>query len=433
MIIMKLTRKILCVLLAVLMLVPVFASCKKDGADTQDSSVAVTDPAGETPEAPKARVSLEGYKFIYAVEASSAVTQAVREAITKIKEKTGVELTRGTDLNLSSIDQDRVENDEKEILVGVTNRVESKKIKFDNAYTYTVKHLGNKVIVCGSTDEATVRAINGFVELVCADGTLSIEENYDNTVDYIDEIFSDGTAMNSLVEGNYKVVYPHNTKMNENGHAQTLSSELGFIAGTEIAMIPDSQTWNGKEILVGMTSRTNTEADDGLTFYDYRITVTDKGISLTAGSSVSLGWAANYLIDGIKNNSIKLDEIGTTDVDFKYDSSPIVDDISTFKPNWSGKVSVPSWMLDFEEKTYAIMTPQTEDYRVTIRAHRGDGYNYPENSIEGLASAILLGADAVELDVHLTKDGVAVLMSIKSNSRYFASIIALRYSPRDAI
>lgn len=41
--------------------------------------------------------------------------------------------------------------------------------------------------------------------------------------------------------------------------------------------------------------------------------------------------------------------------------------------------------------------------------HRGAPREYPENSLPAFARAIELGADAVELDVHLTRDGVAVV------------------------
>lgn len=43
-------------------------------------------------------------------------------------------------------------------------------------------------------------------------------------------------------------------------------------------------------------------------------------------------------------------------------------------------------------------------------AHRGDLVYYPENSIEGIISAIMMGCDMVEVDPRLTKDGVFVLI-----------------------
>ncbi|MFD7440674.1 glycerophosphodiester phosphodiesterase [Streptomyces sp. NPDC059909] len=47
---------------------------------------------------------------------------------------------------------------------------------------------------------------------------------------------------------------------------------------------------------------------------------------------------------------------------------------------------------------------------VTLVAHRGDPYVARENTLPSLHSAIARGADAVEVDVRLTRDGVPVLL-----------------------
>ncbi|MDQ1015937.1 glycerophosphoryl diester phosphodiesterase [Streptomyces afghaniensis] len=48
--------------------------------------------------------------------------------------------------------------------------------------------------------------------------------------------------------------------------------------------------------------------------------------------------------------------------------------------------------------------------RVTAVAHRGDPYRHRENTVASLRSALDRGADAVEIDVRLTRDGVPVLL-----------------------
>ncbi|MFI6036172.1 glycerophosphodiester phosphodiesterase [Streptomyces sp. NPDC051315] len=47
---------------------------------------------------------------------------------------------------------------------------------------------------------------------------------------------------------------------------------------------------------------------------------------------------------------------------------------------------------------------------VTAVAHRGAPYRFRENTLDSLRSALDLGADAVEVDVRLTRDGVPVLL-----------------------
>ncbi|MBQ7575791.1 MAG: glycerophosphodiester phosphodiesterase family protein [Bacteroidales bacterium] len=46
---------------------------------------------------------------------------------------------------------------------------------------------------------------------------------------------------------------------------------------------------------------------------------------------------------------------------------------------------------------------------VVVACHRGDWRNWPENSIPAIESVIRMGADIVEIDIHMTKDSVLVL------------------------
>jgi glycerophosphoryl diester phosphodiesterase len=52
-----------------------------------------------------------------------------------------------------------------------------------------------------------------------------------------------------------------------------------------------------------------------------------------------------------------------------------------------------------------------------IVAHRGASSTHPENTLESFASAIEAGADAVELDVRMTVDGVPIVMHDADVSR----------------
>ena len=54
---------------------------------------------------------------------------------------------------------------------------------------------------------------------------------------------------------------------------------------------------------------------------------------------------------------------------------------------------------------------------VFVIAHRGDWRNFPENSLEAIESAIQMGVDIVELDVHRTADGALVVCHDKTIDR----------------
>lgn len=56
------------------------------------------------------------------------------------------------------------------------------------------------------------------------------------------------------------------------------------------------------------------------------------------------------------------------------------------------------------------MNPLTSLTPRLVIAHRGNAAHAPENTIEAFAQAISLGVDAIEFDVHATRDGVPVVI-----------------------
>ncbi|MEU0057916.1 glycerophosphodiester phosphodiesterase [Streptomyces sp. NPDC006334] len=63
---------------------------------------------------------------------------------------------------------------------------------------------------------------------------------------------------------------------------------------------------------------------------------------------------------------------------------------------------------------------------VTAVAHRGDPYRFRENTLDSLRSALGRGADAVEIDVRLTRDGVPVLLHDETLKRLWGHERPLR-------
>ena len=91
---------------------------------------------------------------------------------------------------------------------------------------------------------------------------------------------------------------------------------------------------------------------------------------------------------------------------FETSREAYLEDITKLPLVWEYEWETPSWALNFEEKLSALVDPNG---RTMAFAHRGDIQAYPENSLEGIISAIRKGADAIEIDCELTKDGVFVL------------------------
>ena len=68
---------------------------------------------------------------------------------------------------------------------------------------------------------------------------------------------------------------------------------------------------------------------------------------------------------------------------------------------------VSAFSLFGATRTEAIREKLASDDRnyVFVAMHRGDWRNFPENSKGAILSSIRLGADIVELDVHMTNCG----------------------------
>ena len=54
--------------------------------------------------------------------------------------------------------------------------------------------------------------------------------------------------------------------------------------------------------------------------------------------------------------------------------------------------------------------PLTADNRPTNLAHRGDSDGFPENTLAAFEAGVSAGADGLELDVHMTRDGYIVVI-----------------------
>ncbi|MET9148804.1 MULTISPECIES: glycerophosphodiester phosphodiesterase [unclassified Streptomyces] len=70
---------------------------------------------------------------------------------------------------------------------------------------------------------------------------------------------------------------------------------------------------------------------------------------------------------------------------------------------------------------------------VTAVAHRGDPYRFRENTLDSLRSALARGADAVEIDVRLTRDGVPVLLHDETLGRLWGHDRPLRSLTADEV
>lgn len=390
-------KKLLFLLLAALIALS-FVSCDDNTAETEETTAAYI---------PRELIDLEGYTFVYPATASREVIAAVKSACDTINTTFGIKLNHTNDW-MAIAPVEPVKNEDKEILLGLTNRAESVDVQKNTKgkFTFSVLQMGSKIVIYGEGEESILHGLEHFLEIILAEATASIEKDYSFTKNYVNETVSSNSALARL-GSEYEIIFPVISNSGEKAIAEELASAI--LSKTDISpkRRSDNSAGKDKEILIGFTSRTPADVKCG--YFDYSIKVSGTKIYVVGGSQAALAAAGNKLVEIALTEELKLNEDGdyTYSIFAESDMNPIASNISLFTPFWAKDYTTPAWMLDFSEKTYAVTC---SDGRITIKAHRGDSDNYPDNSLEGIASAILAGSDCVEFDTQLTKDGVAVLL-----------------------
>ncbi len=391
--------KKLTVLAALLMALLCLVAC---GTDELPGSDTTTTPAQDEPVKLISIVENNAtqYCVVRSDDLSNDAVDAVRLLRTTIIDKYGLS---GMDIGSDFVRPGTAEEDipKYELLVGVTEREESIAALAEISYNdFVIRVMGTRVIIAGHTDEKTVEAVNYFIENYLTDDALMLPE----TLLYVShaEYAGEGVTLMGHSLSDYTLVYKSAYKY----MAETIADEIGVHTGARMELAVDSKAeLDGPAIVIGSTTLgvKNDYATDS-----FSVTVgTDGNILLGGCGEWPTGSACRYFLNIIKAAS---GDIEAAALDYLYvrpDRSEYINDISKLAMHWDILFDTPDWMTDFEEKYAAMSDP---DGRLMSCLHRGDMVYYPENSIEGIISAIRMGADMVEIDPRQTKDGVLVLM-----------------------
>lgn len=165
------------ILICILMLSLLLASCQTSGGNTNDT----TGTADTTEPAPAELVLFGGdvtYNIYRDTYATTTVCSAVRRLSRRVYDDFGSVWTGlvSEDFAVGVGRDDTIENEEPEILLGSTNRRESREVNATlGADEYVIEVVGNKVIVTGGSDYATVQAIDRFIELYFPEGAETVK------------------------------------------------------------------------------------------------------------------------------------------------------------------------------------------------------------------------------------------------------------------
>ena len=284
-------KKILALLLALLMVTIGLASCKKK--EDPESTDTTTGGAEKSEDVSKRYYIVSGgesdFVLVYPKKAGDSVVQGALEIKGLLKMKTGVDMKVVDDESVAA------DSGAKEILIGETNRPESDvKAELAGYNDYIVKLTGNKLVIAGGCDEATVSAVSYFRKMVI-EKISSKELQAGNAYVQNDLLFNyhypysmeNMTLLGTPVK-DYKIVVGADCSFVEYRTALRFMYSIMKMTGRAMDIVEDDTEASAHEIRIGKTNRTTAVAARE----EYVINVNEGSLEFISGSL--FGYEALY-------------------------------------------------------------------------------------------------------------------------------------------
>ena len=283
-------KRLLCLLLAGLLLCAALAGCRRDDAPGEESG---TDTGTAGP-APVLYVSaLADYAVIRPSGAGSGLVEATLEFISTLNGLYNLSITPKDDfVNPAAAPG------ECEIIIGSADRDEVRAFLADmriNDWGYGM--VGKKLIIAGQTEAGTLRALEEFSSRYLAEAAAEVFfDSADSVVtpaDYqLDSILLDGRELRD-----YSLVYPARYKLDEKALAELLRDTLTECYGYVLPVVADSDYTGEYAVFIGQTSQITEDM------------LQARNQQLPAGSEEKLYYiaqdGANIWIDGENNAALQ--------------------------------------------------------------------------------------------------------------------------------
>ena len=271
-------------LVSIILILVTLVSCTPAGeGDTDtpggsgDGGTSTVIPGGQVPNKPGVVLfdKSTAYKIVVAEGTSDSVLGIAQDFRAALDAITDVEVVVTTD---------KLEEGEEpdagalEILIANTNRPESKGVINDlSSLDFSIKRVGNKVVIAALSDDLLIEAINYCLEnliVIDGDGTdraVRLKSGYTSKSSIKDIITTPGEL------GEYKIVYAFdNDVMKEN--AEYLAALIEDFCGVTLQCIDDNTVPSPKEIILGKTTRGEAALLKDLASIDYLFKVNSKKI-----------------------------------------------------------------------------------------------------------------------------------------------------------
>ena len=222
-------KKIIALICAFIMLLACLTSCKQEeeASDTSSDGILTSD--------------LEGYTVVYSDDSGKDVKTKVNEMIEKIKSMYGVQLNTAVDTKQAPAD--------KEILVGQTNRSESEEFLVNmRVKDYGYALFGSKIVIAGTSDEYTVKALEKFIESALGEKKEKIAFSESDIARGTYDV-TDMKINGESIKG-WSVVYPEDYDNSERLFAEQIQKKLSEASGYYIRLCSDKESVTEKVIII---------------------------------------------------------------------------------------------------------------------------------------------------------------------------------------
>lgn len=243
------------------------------------------------------------YTIVRGDESADFETKAAISLRKGIGEKTKVDFPLTTDWVKKG---EKIPETAKEIVVGNTNRPESKEVikklskRKNNEKDFAIVVSGERIVVAAMAEEGYSKAIEYFLKNYIKDGTVKIPSNTEYYSLYAyKEISVGGTDLSKFV-----IVTGEDDNYLNVKTAEAISSYVKTTVGYSLPIVTDKTKEEKYEILLGNTNRKIKSAgkSEKLDTWDYSLTISGTKILLSGGSAKALEYgglaAFQSIIDG---------------------------------------------------------------------------------------------------------------------------------------
>ena len=371
-------------------------------AETTENTVIETAPVTEAEKIMMA--NLKEYTLVRPEEASQAVVDAAVSLRTMLINSLDSDLTLKSDLHSETVQALKIR--EFEILLGNCDRDETRQFMADLKYNdYGYAMIGKKLVICGGSDEATLKALDAFVSDI-----LQKQEG---------DIFFDG-SVNLMVRGTYDIdtmtlqgsdiseyaIVYKNRNENAKALANAVRDRISQTSGIILNVYSDKEEVGEKEILIGTTNRTDCQyTSQALSEGTYLIGADDRFICARGADGIGDYYAAYALIAALLENAQAVHQVTlaaqtVSEIPMEESLKAMSFNVWVSSPTSDRKESVRQTIMAYMPDTIGVQeaSPAWMNY---LSTQLGEMYNYVglgrDGGSNGEHSAIFYRKDRFEL------------------------------------